>query len=301
MLAEIPYIQPWQWPDPPLFGAIAIRGFGLMVVIAIVVGWQPLKWRARKHGLNVDDVSDFVFFVVVVGFIGSHLVDVFFYHPHELAKDPLLIFKVWKGISSLGGWTSGLLGAYCFFRFIKRDLAPKAWCFVDSLTYAWPFAWIFARAGCAWVHDHPGKLAPGYWTAVRFPASHPYAGLRHDLGLYEMIFMIYPIMMFLLFTWMEKRRGRMYHPCFYLGAFLVIYAPVRFCLDALRLVDKTYPVPLGGVTMYLTPGHFMAVMMFVAGVTLLIMRPGRDLVPTGDEPDEPSKKGEKKTKKNKKD
>lgn len=282
MLALIPYFEQFAWPDPPWFGVLAVRGFGLMIVLAILIGWQPLKWRARQRGLSIDDTSDFVFTVVVVGFIGSHLFDVVFYHPWKLREDPLILFKIWDGISSLGGWISGMAGAWLFFRW-RTHLAPKAWAFIDALSYAWPLAWLIARGGCALAHDHPGIPATSStWLAVNFPPGvlgpgHP-GGPHHDLGLYEMVYMVLPCLAFALFTGLERRRGQLYHPGFYLGALLVLYAPVRFCLDFLRLVDRRYFIPINSDTaIALTPAHFMSVMMLGVGVAVLICRPGRDL------------------------
>jgi hypothetical protein len=36
---------------------------------------------------------------------------------------------------------------------------------------AFPLAWVFGRAGCATVHDHPGRLSDA-WFAVRWPMGH---------------------------------------------------------------------------------------------------------------------------------
>ncbi len=270
MLAVLPWFEQFAWPDPPLFGLIAVRGFGVMVVTSIMVGYQILVRRARLRGLDEQVVSDFVFTTVFTGFVGSHLVDVFIYHPHKLAADPWVVFKLWDGISSLGGWISGLLGAWGFFRW-HAAWRPRAWEFVDCLGFAWPFAWFIARGGCALAHDHAGGPST-FFLAVDFPPNfivqgHP-GGPHHDLGLYEMILMIVPCTIFIALRRHERRRnGPLYFPGFYLAFFMVMYAPVRFGLDYLRHanVDVRY--------FGLTPAQYMAVVMLVTGATILWIQP----------------------------
>src|SRR5262249_46746852 len=78
-------------------------------------------------------------------------------------------------VSSLGGFAGAVLSgaAFCW----RRKLDP--WRFADLGAYAFPFAWFFARMGCATAHDHLGKLSDA-WLAVRFPS-----GPRLDMGLLE--------------------------------------------------------------------------------------------------------------------
>lgn len=294
-LGVIPWYTQFQFPEKPICGHFAIRGFGLMVVSAILVGYQILIRRARMWKLEDDDVADFVFWTVAIGFVGSHVVEVLFYHPEKLKTQGIIaLFKVWDGISSLGGWISGLLAAWAFFRI--RQLRP--WRFVDSLGFAWPFAWLLARGGCALAHDHPGtRSASSFPLAIDFPPGYmgplDPGGPRHDLGLYEMLFMIIPCLLFVGVRAYEKRREHPFAPGFYLGLMLVVYAPVRFFLDFFRIADKRYLVdlfPLGGLwsdpvvpTLYLssgmirglTPAHFMSILVLLAGIWILTARPGQ--------------------------
>jgi phosphatidylglycerol:prolipoprotein diacylglycerol transferase len=82
--------------------------------------------------------------------------------------------------------------------------------------------------------------------------------VRHNLGLYEAIYSVgIAILVYLL-----GRRRR--SPGFFLGLFMIVYAPFRFAADFLRIVDVRY---LG-----LTPGQYGCIALAVAGAALLITR-----------------------------
>ena len=78
------------------------------------------------------------------------------------------------------------------------------------------------RAGCAWVHDHPG-IRSTVWLAVRYPG-----GQRFDLGLLEMLFLALLAVCFLLLA--RKPRA----PGFFAGWTFVIYGSFRVGLDQLH-------------------------------------------------------------------
>ena len=63
----------------------------------------------------------FLDFIPGFGFIGAHVFDVLAYQPGRLSEDPLLIFKLWQGISSYGGFIGGVFG---FAVYIKKHHLP---------------------------------------------------------------------------------------------------------------------------------------------------------------------------------
>jgi phosphatidylglycerol:prolipoprotein diacylglycerol transferase len=91
-----------------------------------------------------------------------------------------------------------------------------------------PLAWVLGRGGCAVAHDHPG-IPNNMWFGVRYPDVG-----RCDLGLYEMVLLI-PLA--LAFLWL-RRKPRPWG--FYCALACISYAPVRFCLDFLRVTDPIY-------------------------------------------------------------
>ncbi|MCC6748063.1 MAG: prolipoprotein diacylglyceryl transferase [Deltaproteobacteria bacterium] len=231
---------------PPLFGVVPIQPFGVLVGIGLVVGYLLARRRAKATGLDPDLCADGMVWTVVVGFVVAHWVSVVFYFPHRIAENPLVLLAFWSGLSSFGGFVGGLLGAYWYFaRRRKVSLLEYA----DAIIFGLMPGWIFGRLGCTVVHDHPGRPT-SFFMGVKCGALP-----EHDLGLYEMLYTI--VLTGVLYALKGVRPFPGFHP----GLMMLLYAPVRFALDYLRVEDKTY---LG-----FTPGQYSAVLMGAAGIALM--------------------------------
>jgi phosphatidylglycerol:prolipoprotein diacylglycerol transferase len=243
----IPY---FSQPAIPL-GPLTIYGFGVLVAVAIFLGTGLVRRRARRHGLDPDVAYRLVIWILVVGFLGAHLVDRFVYFPRETLRDPITILKLWVGLSSFGGFLGAVAGAVVFIR--RERLAAQAWEYLDAVAYAFPFAWVVGRIGCFVAYDHPGAPT-GFFLGQQYKDG----VVRHNLGLEEAIVTVVLAAVF----WALGRRPR---PAgFFVGLLPLLYAPVRFGLDFLRLVDVRY---LG-----LTPGQYGSISVGLLGALILWTR-----------------------------
>ncbi|MBI4700809.1 MAG: prolipoprotein diacylglyceryl transferase [Deltaproteobacteria bacterium] len=206
--------------DPP-----SIKPFGTLVALGVYVGSVVALRRGRRRGYDEKMMADALFWVVAAGFIGGHVLDAVFYHPRTVLRDPLYLVKLWDGLSSYGGFAGSIIGAFAWIAYRRRPVLHS----IDVIVGAFPLAWVFGRAGCAVVHDHPGMLSDA-WFAVRFPA--PGGGWvgRYDLGLYECLLTI-PLAVVCAVLW----RRRLWRPVgFYIAVTCTAYPPMRFLLDFLR-------------------------------------------------------------------
>jgi phosphatidylglycerol:prolipoprotein diacylglycerol transferase len=220
----IPYIH---LPDIKL-GPIPVHWFGLLVATGVFIGIGLVRWRAKKlGGYDTKKLESFMSWMLVSGFVGAHVIDWIFYHPDELARKPWTILFIWEGISSFGGFIGGLVGVLLWKKFVSKGerILPYA----DLIMSVFPISWIFGRSGCAVVHDHPGKLSDSP-LAVQFPG-----GSRFDLGLLEAMFAVVLSLIVISF-WGKKRPDG-----FYIALCSILYAPVRFGLDFLRVPESTGP------------------------------------------------------------
>jgi phosphatidylglycerol:prolipoprotein diacylglycerol transferase len=254
-------LQPWQIPVP-IVGELAIQPFGVLAATAIVLGARLAEWRAERTGMQRELMSAFLVRVVAFGLIAAAVLNVLVYEPAKVADiggavagwlgfGPKTVFP-YPGLSSFGGFFGGAVAAFWFSRARRISLLALA----DVFCFAFPFAWIFARAGCFVVHDHPG-VESDFVLAV---ANYNGEGVaRHDLGLYEVLwsFVMTPVVLWL---------GNRPRPLGFFAALVPIaYASVRFFLDFLR------ETPLhGGDVRYfgLTPGHYASLAMLLAGVAI---------------------------------
>ena len=274
----VPY---FEQPVLPL-GPVKIHAFGVLVAIAMLVGIQGTMARCRKLSLDTDLCADLLFYTLIAAFVSAHLTAVFAYFPREVANNPWMLLKIWENISSFGGILGALFGIWLFFRWKSPPLPPgTGWRYLDAIAFVFPFAWAIGRLGCTVAHDHPG-------TVTTFPLgvslSTPKAGAYltyfyreagrlgdlpdparlarmayHDLGWYEFLFtLLFLCPAFLILDRKPRPTG------FFPLAFILLYVPVRFFLDFLRISDARY----GGLTF----GQYAAIAGFAAAGYVALRR-----------------------------
>ncbi len=287
LIAALPYWQfgPWTLVENlPVFNApLQIHSFGLLTAIGLITCLTVASWRGENRmGVSGEEVQNFGIFLIVFGWIFSHMFNVVFYEPEKLAENPLILFEVWGSISSYGGLLGGIIALF-IWKATHKDLDLLEW--ADLGAWSLPFAWFFGRMGCASVHDHPGAIAPESWPlAIQFPDG----TLRHDLGFYEMFWWAAIVIAVILLDRKERPKG------FFLGVVFMMYAPVRFVLDFLRVwpesaaggidvnpfvgffLDLLHVQPeaytYGGDARYLglTPAQYVSIGIFTAGLIIFL-------------------------------
>jgi len=260
----IPYITIPEIPlglslDLPYVGRIepTIQPFGLLVMLGVYIGFILSEKRAAARGLDAKKMDAFFFWVIGFGFVGAHVFDALFYHPQIVLQNPLYLLMLWNGLSSYGGFVGALIGGFAFKYAKGENILPYS----DVGASAFTWGWVFGRAGCAVVHDHPGRLSDA-WYAVRYPFHNGVIG-RYDLGLYE-FFLAIPLAIAVTLLW---RRGP--RPWgFFVGFICTAYAPVRFFLDFLREGDAG---SMRGDPRYggLTPAQWQSFGLLAIGIYFL--------------------------------
>ena len=228
---------------------IKLQWFGILVATGVLLGVHIARKYADKFAIDDDDMRGMTAWVVVSGFIGAHVFDVLMYQQDELKKDPVILIKLWKGISSYGGFIGGAIGWYAY-RTMKR-LATGVW--ADLTAIGLMIGFTIGRVGCTVVHDHMGRM-----TDFAFGTDYPkreiaerglldsYPAIRglgsdalvriHNLGMYELVYLI-PVNALILWLAFRKKPHNAGMLAILLGLF---YAPVRFFFEFLRL-NETDP------------------------------------------------------------
>jgi phosphatidylglycerol:prolipoprotein diacylglycerol transferase len=244
MIAALPY-----WPAPvtrfdlPLLGPTTIGVFGPLVVLGIVLGLRACRRYARERGLADGLIDDAAWWALCGGFIGAHLVAVLAYHPERVLAEPWILFAIWSGISSTGGFLGALVGVLAWSRRRRQPLLPIA----DALVFGLLVGFTIGRLGCALVHDHVGIeadasawLAIGPWPCACSDGSAAAsccdaATWRYDLGFLEVWLLVGLWLWFHRFyAWRRAPVGQL------VGWVAVLYGIVRMPLDALRIADAQH-------------------------------------------------------------
>jgi phosphatidylglycerol:prolipoprotein diacylglycerol transferase len=270
---------------------IPIQSFGVIVAAGVLIGAALLRRYAEWHGISDEEIRGLTGWITVSGFIGAHVFDVLFYQWNDLQQDPILLFKVWAGISSYGGFLGGAIG-FAMYTWWKR-LPVRL--FADIAVVGLLPAFSIGRIGCTVVSDHIGAAVdPNAWyagLAMDYPRNLNLGGLNDfypgtsefikawNLGLIEFLYLI-PVN--LLILWLAFRPAKRPNAGFLVVLTGVLYSPVRFGLDFLR-PETTDPRYLG-----LTFAQWAALLMFgvavfVAGKIFRTGKPAETLTRTSGE------------------
>ena len=252
--------MPYIHVPPVNIGPLTIHAFGVIAALAVLLGIKATRHRAAELKLDVHLIDRLIPWLVLGVFAGAHLVAVFFYFPHKIINDPLIFLRFWDGLSSFGGILGGLLVAYFFF----RRLGIRMKHYTQALLFGAVVSLLVGRFGCSIAHDHPGRVTTSAVAVQGWPiADTPKRTLgfytdgprRHDLGLYEFLFLI-PVTAILY----ALRRFEPFEH-FHIVLVTFLYSPVRFLLDFLRTSEKLY--------FGLTPGQYFAIASLIIAIYLI--------------------------------
>lgn len=242
----IPYIE----IEPIQVGPAVLAPFGLLVALGCIAGWIVSRREAQLRGLDPAVIDGTLFWALVPGFFFSRFFELVFYHPEVLSARPWAVLFFWQSMSSFGGFIGGTVGVMGYLRATKRPILP----YLDCLAGGFIVGWFFGRLGCTIVHDHPGAFTT-FFLGVKFPD-----GVRHDLGFYEWLFTI--ALAVAVFS-IDRTRLK---PGALLAGVCMVYAPVRFLMDFLRVSDRVY--------FGLTAAQYSCILLFFVGLALKVVFTG---------------------------
>lgn len=160
----------------PIYGGLALRWYGLAYLMGFVGGVFLLRNLAQRGlwVLKPEQTGDFIAAAALFGvFLGGRLGYILFYHlPKagwaELAKDPLLVLRVWEGGMASHG---GILGLVVFTWFYAKKHHVTWTGLGDGLCVVAPLGIFFGRAANFINGELYGRVTEGVAWAVKFPLS----------------------------------------------------------------------------------------------------------------------------------
>lgn len=160
----------------PIYGGLALRWYGLAYLFGFLGGFVLLRHLAQRGlwVLKPEKTADFIAACALFGvFLGGRVGYILFYHLPKvgwggLAKDPLLVFRVWEGGMASHG---GILGLVIFTYFYARKHKVSWTGLGDGLCVVAPLGLFFGRAANFINGELYGRVANGIAWAVKFPAS----------------------------------------------------------------------------------------------------------------------------------
>ena len=223
------------------FGSFEVTGFGIMMMLAFVVGGWLVGLEIRRRGWNEDYGADIIVAAVVGGIIGAKLWYV------ALTGDPGALLSrgglVWYG-GFLGGVLAVILNGW------RRQVPMRITAHLAAPALAGAYA--LGRVGCFVVGDDYGRPTDAFW-GVKFPQGLPpstagnMAALFHvpiaadippstvlavhPTQLYEVTIMLTVFMVLWRWRLSDRPMGWLF------GAYLAFAGTERFLVEILRAKD----------------------------------------------------------------
>jgi phosphatidylglycerol:prolipoprotein diacylglycerol transferase len=257
-------------------GPLEITGYGLMLMVAFLMGGWLIARQLRERQLKEDYAADIVAAAVIGGIIGAKLWYV------ALTRDPGALFSrgglVWYG-GFIGGAIAVILNGW-------RLGVPLRWT-MQITAPALAAAYALGRVGCFLVNDDYGRPTDLAW-GMKFPEGLPpsTAGNLHNLfgipvppGLDpSTVLAVHPTQLYevaamlLVFAvlWSIRKRG----PIGWLFGLYLIFAGVeRFLVEIVRAKDDRFLGPF-------TLAQLTSVIIVAVGILLIsLWRKGSSPLP----------------------
>ena len=260
-------------------GPLEITGYGLMMMVAFLMGGWLIALELKRRGLSEDYAADMIAAAVIGGIVGAKLWYV------AVSQDLGALFSrgglVWYG-GFLGGTAAVILNGW-------RLKVPIRWT-MQLAAPALPAAYALGRIGCFLVNDDYGRPTDLPW-AVKFPQGLPPSTAAsmeqlfgipvppgtspstvlavHPTQIYEAIIMLAAFML----LWSLRKSDRATGWIF--GLYLLIAGVERFLIEILRAKDDRFLGPF-------TLAQLTSVLLVGVGLWLVTKLSGKEQLLPGD-------------------
>ncbi|MBM3287227.1 MAG: prolipoprotein diacylglyceryl transferase [Candidatus Eisenbacteria bacterium] len=246
-------------------GPFRVHSYGVMLVIAFILGtWWTVR-RAPGKGIDADRVFSLAGWILVSSVAGARLHFVLG-HPESFAS-PLDLFRIWEGgLTLYGGLLAAIAVSYLYLRKHRVAFLPIA----DLMAPALALGEAVTRLGCflngcCFGSPHSGTLA------IRYPPTSYAAQSLGDVHVHPAQLYL-SVGMLLLFLLLWRLDGRGPRTGSLIGGYLVGQGLVRYLVDFVRHYDPVDRLPA------LEPligakSQLVALLLAVVGILILLVRP----------------------------
>lgn len=247
-------------------GPITVTGYGIMMMVAFLVGGWVIQRELRRRGLSEDYAADIVVAAVIGGIIGGKL-----YYALLYRDAGSLLSR--GGLVWYGGFTGGVVAV--LFNGWRRRVPMRFTMEIGTPALAVGYA--VGRVGCFLVQDDYG-LPTGLPWGMKFPAGWPpstVANLTRDFGLTfpagtspTDVLAVHPTqlyetgLMMLAFWILWRLRGHEHAAGWLFGLYLALAGTERFLIEFVRAKDDRFFGPL-------TLAQLVSTTILIIGIALM--------------------------------
>lgn len=248
---------------PILFkiGGFEVRTYGVILLIAFLVGMYILKKRGEREGIAKKDIYDLTFYTIIAVIVGSRLFYVL-YHLDYFKSHLLESIAVWEGgLVFYGGVLFALATIVTFIKIRKLSLFKL----LDWIGIATSIGITIGRWGCFFngcCFGVPTKMPWGVVFPPNCEAGFIFPGRKiHPTQLYESFG---ELLVFLYLLQLEKRKP---FDGYIFWIFVILAATVRYIDDFFRYYEPSVYI-LNGLTINQL---ISLILILIAGTALFIM------------------------------
>ncbi len=237
---------------------ITLHTYGLILAIAFLSGISLAVRQAKLEGEDPQKIFDLCFYLVLAAIIGSRILFVLINYSFYI-KNPLNIFKIWRGGLVFYG---GLIGALAVGVFYIKKYGLSLWKISDILAPSIALGQAIGRLGCFFAGCCYGKPALVSW-AVTFTDPESLAPLhiaRHPVQLYSSAAALLVFSILLVIYRKHKFRGQVFF------SYVTLYSIDRFALEFLRGDERGFINILGHI---LSTSQVISILAFILGLSML--------------------------------
>ena len=243
-------------------GWFNVYSFGLMLALSFLIGIYVSAFRAKKFGVNPQNILDLSVYLILTGVIGSRLLYVVF-HLDEY-NSIVDIFALWQGGATLyGGFLLAIFAAYVFSKKKNIDFLL----IVDIFSPALALGIMLTRVGCYLSGCCFGSPSTLPW-AVSFPEGSPAGAYARDLAAQAGgVITLHPTQLYaaanglIVFVVLMALENKVVKRGATFGLLLMFYGVFRFTVDFFRYYKENMRV-----FMDLTLNQLISVGFFVVGL-----------------------------------
>lgn len=247
--------------DPVAFqlGVFKVHWYGIMYVLALLVGIAVAKWLVRKDHLPVsqDMLDAYIIWIEVGVILGARIGYILFYDPNTsyYLTHPWQIFNPFQNGEFIGirgmSFHGALLGFIIASTIFARRHKINQWFMLDIAAIAVPAGYTFGRIGNFVNQELVGRVTDVPW------GIYVDGVLRHPSQLYEAL-LEGPLLFLILYLYRKRKKahGEL------IALYTLLYGTARFIAEFFRQPDPQLGFICCG---WMTKGQEFCIMMIIVG------------------------------------
>ena len=232
-------------------GPLALRWYGVLIMLGILIGGQVAARYVKRHGQNPETIWDLLVWVLVPALVGARLYYVFIQSPRgpeglgRFLADPALIFQIWTGGLHIYG--AFIFGAIALLVFVRRRKLPLL-VYLDAIGLALPLTQAIGRQANFINQELYGPPTTLPW-GLRIDEEHrigPYRDMTKypDSTRFQPLFLyesLWNIIGFGLIFWISRRYEKQLRDGDIILMYLIWYPLGRFLIEFFRTDSWFFP------------------------------------------------------------